>query len=264
MSASADAENGDDCGELKTLLGGRTQSYQWYPMARKYSRRELVADYMVLVTGSLFAFVASIMLLWRSIVSGDEGRKIVGLAVYCFGLLSTMNASLAFNRLVWKDGWFPILLFGDTVSINLMIAGCYTPICLQAGCISMLCTTWCLAFVGIVVQLIYYGVPPAQRYPFDGLLFALMGWVIVPFWGHISPYLSHWAKHLIVTFGLIYTIGAVINRWESLEFHKSIWHICVVVASFIYFMIVFQDFAGGPMLGDHWPDSEFPLDLALR
>lgn len=221
----------------------------WYPEVRRYSRRELFADHVVLLAGSCFSAVGAPMLMWKSIQAHDEPHKQAALLAYSVGLCTMLNASLAFNRGAWSRSWFNFLLFADKLGINLMVAGCYSPICLQSGCIHLLVIEWTLAVVGVMWQWCQYGVPMRQRPPVDYFLFLGMGWAIVPYWDQVTMHLSLKARHYIVTFGLTYTLGTIFNRWESLEFHKFFWHACVLGATALTYWVAFFEVAAGHKLG---------------
>jgi len=246
---AGEASSGDD--ETKGLLSDSdaNEYVPWYPCARKYSRRELMADALVLVCGSLFSAVAVPALLVRSVASGNEPLKQVGLAVYCLGLAAMLNFSAAFNRFCWCERWFPVLQLCDMVGIYLMVAGCYTPACFQSHCLVLFGTVWSLAATGVFWQVFNFGVPSAKRYPVDIILFLVMGWVVVIFRHQVSPYVSDWAVHHVLAFGVIFTVGAGFNSWESLRYHKAIWHMCVLVATILTYLVAYREFAEGLPLG---------------
>lgn len=224
----------------------------WYPCARRYSRRELLADATLHFSGSLFSALAAPALLWRSAAMGDEAAKSAGLAVYCVGLCAVLNFSSLFTCLAWKEPWFPYLQFLDMVGINLMIAGSYTPYCLQSQCLVMLCVVWVLAFFGIAWQVANFGIPAAKRYKVDVWIFLLMGWLVVGFGTEVCQYISPHAVKLSIAFGIIYSVGAGFNVLERLEFHKSIWHAAVLVATMITYHVCYYEFAGGLALGTRY------------
>lgn len=253
--AEAEAGNIDNIdinhAELKGLLTNShgNDCIPWYPCARKYSQRELLADAVVLALGSIFSILATPLLLWHAMMHGGEALKQVGLGVYCMGLCSMLNCSLMFNRYCWREDWFSHLQFFDMVGIYFMVAGCYTPACFQSYCFLLFATTWSLAAVGVLWQGCNFGVPSAKRYPVDITLFLIMGWVIVVFRHQVTPYVSSWAGRHVLSFGIIFTIGAGFNMWESLEFHKAIWHVCVLVGTILTYIVAYREFADGLPLG---------------
>jgi len=230
-------------GELESI--NDCEKVLWYPESRKYSRRELFLDQVVLILGALFGCVATPMLLWKSTIhGGDEALKVSGFCVYSLGLCAMLDASLLFNRYAHREGWFATLLAIDTISINLMIAGSYTPLCFYVECWHLLYMVWLLAFIGIGYQLVNFGVPLGERKNIDLFLFLVMGWSVMLFYPQVFPHISELGGRCLLACGILCTVGAGFNQWQSLEFHKVVWHVLVLAATVIIYVWFYADFAG--------------------
>ncbi|MEM6480161.1 MAG: hypothetical protein AAF647_14140, partial [Pseudomonadota bacterium] len=49
------------------------------------------------------------------------------------------------------------------------------------------------------------------------------------------PALTLW---LMLAGGLVYTIGAFVNHWETLRFNVAIWHVFVLAGSTLFFIAI--------------------------
>lgn len=226
-----------------------TERIPWYPEARKYSTQEILLDTIVNAVGVAASALGAAFLLWRSLSSGDEWQKTMGLGVYSFGIMGMMNASFCFNRYPWREDWFDLLFFMDTSAINIMIASCYTPMAIQARCFKLLTTVWCLALFGIFWQCVQFGIHHKKRYKVELVLFLTMGWLIVAFRHDITPYFHPWCSHVAICFGVLYSGGAIINAWEALPYHKPIWHLCVLIATTLTYTVAYIEIAAGVPMG---------------
>jgi len=228
---------------------------QWYPVpSRRYTRRELVADGIVLSTGVLLSWIGLILLMTRTSNAGDMATKRTGLAVFCVGFLAMLNFSAAYNLFIWKTEMAPALIFLDATGIFLMIACSYTPICLQAECYRILCAEWTMAAVGIFLQFISQscGDKPTVQVGSTSstLLYVAMGWSIMFVWNHVQRCISHWAQVQILFSGCLVSVGIVFQKISRLEFHMAIWHLMVLGTTICLYWVCYKEIAAGFPLGE--------------
>eukprot|EP00928_Gymnodinium_smaydae_P070096 TRINITY_DN54033_c0_g1_i1.p1 TRINITY_DN54033_c0_g1~~TRINITY_DN54033_c0_g1_i1.p1 ORF type:complete len:255 (+),score=48.28 TRINITY_DN54033_c0_g1_i1:320-1084(+) len=245
----ANPDNGGELKKLKEFKGGKDKDgsdrVTWYPCARRYSRRELIADGIVNVLGVILALAFSPLMIIAAKRQGQRQTTIDGLIVFCVCMCGMLTFSCLFNSFARKETWFPYLQFLDMVGINLMVAGSYTPVCIFCKCYTLLGLVYTLAAMGILWQVLNFGVPSSRRVPVDLVLFLCMGWSCLPFSGAILEHFSSSAIMYGLTFGGLFTVGAMINAWEALEFHKPIWHVCVVSATAIEYVLFMREVAYG-------------------
>lgn len=120
----------------------------------------------------------------------------------------------------------------DHISIYVMIAGSYSPICLTVvgGWMgwSLFGFLWACVIAGVVGKIIALG-----KHPHLSLtLYLMMGWaallVIWPMWQNMS----HAAFAWVIAEGVFYTIGAYFfNKDEEHAFYHAIWHVFIVLGS---------------------------------
>lgn len=202
-----------------------------------YSRRELVADGMVHAFGLILGSVSIGVMLVSSLAHHSSLEVSVSLYVYSASLLAMLCCSAIFHALAWSRHIWALRL-ADHSGILLLIAGTYSPFMTFACCPRTLCFVWALALVSITAK--------ASRSRFDRPLFhvpcfLLMGWCVVLVWHDIVLVFSPWARSLMKLGGMLYTAGLVPWKSNRLEFHQSIWHIFVLLASGCFLTVLYHE-----------------------
>lgn len=187
--------------------------------------------------GVLFA-ISSIWMVWPASELGWQWGLSVTLFVAGMFLMFTSSTVYHWvNRVELKQFLRKI----DHTNIYVMIAGSYSPICLGVvgGYLGWIVffLLWFVAIAGAVYKFLAIG-----RYPRLSLaLYLLMGWSGVllakPVWDGLS-----WLElSLILTEGLMYTIGTYFYSHDdnSKHFH-AIWHIFVLLGALAHWGAVFS------------------------
>jgi hemolysin III len=143
-----------------------------------------------------------------------------------------------------KDKVLLILRKIDHSAIFLLIAGTYTPFCINAfdgfwkwGMLSII---WSLAAIGIIVKVFYINAP---RWLNAGI-YVVMGWMCVGASGQMLATLPAWVFIWLITGGVIYTLGAVVYITKIFNFKPNVfgfhevWHIFVILAAAAHFVAV--------------------------
>ena len=202
------------------------------------SSREELVNSITHGVGLLLSIVGSAMLVMPAIVRGDIKRiicfSIYGSSMIILYAVSTLCHSFPLGRI--KN----ILTLIDYSAIYLLIAGTYTPLVLISlrgvwGW-SYFGTIWAMALAGIALTLISRG----RAQVLSIVIYLLMGWlglVVIP---HIVKNISFGAILLLITGGILYSLGIIFYRWEKILFHHAIFHIFVLGGSLChYFAILF-------------------------
>lgn len=130
----------------------------------------------------------------------------------------------------------------DHCTIFIMIAGCYTPLCL--------CTlreynpvlgwtlfgiVWGIAAIGII----FNGID-LKRYKIASMIcYLAMGWCIIFKINVLPELLGKTGFILLVIGGVIYTIGAILyGLGKKHKWMHSIFHMCILVASILQFFCI--------------------------
>ena len=119
----------------------------------------------------------------------------------------------------------------DHISIYVMIACSYTPICVAVvgGMVgwTVFAIMWAVALVGSVYKIVAIG-----RYPRLFLaLYLLMGWSVVFIAKPVYERLSPLSLLLLLTEGLLYTSGTYFYAHDSRRHYHTVWHIFVLLGA---------------------------------
>ncbi|MFN8411860.1 MAG: hemolysin III family protein [Anaerolineales bacterium] len=191
--------------------------------------------------GAILALIGLIALL---IVGWSTPAKIISLAIYGISLIAMFSASATYHMVRVKDKALEVFRKIDHSAIFLLIAGTYTPFCVNAFSgfwkWGMLSIIWSLAFIGIVVKVFYIGAP---RWVNAGI-YVLMGWMSVAAAGQMLSHLPAWVFTWMIVGGVIYTLGAIVYATKIFNFKPGVfgfhevWHIFVLLAAAAHFVAV--------------------------
>ena len=200
-----------------------------------YHRQEL-ANGITHGFGMLFGIIA-IPVLMALAASGGNVAGLVGVGIYGFSFLMVFTASTIYHS-VHQPNIKRVLNIIDHISIYFLIAGTYTPFILtgmlDATGIALLSTLWGIAFLGVIFKIFFIG-----RFNIvSTLLYVAMGWALLfvakPFFASLSTS----SLVLVVTGGLLYTIGVIFYLWERLPYNHAIWHIFVLSAGICHYCAI--------------------------
>jgi len=191
--------------------------------------------------GAILALAGLIALL---IVSWGTPAKVISLLIYGVSLIFLFSASATYHMVLVKDKVLEIFRKVDHAAIYFLIAGTYTPFCVNAFSgfwkWGMLSIIWSLALIGITVKIFYIRAP---RWLNAGI-YLLMGWLCVGAAGQMLTSLSAWVIAWLVIGGVIYTLGAVVYTTKIFNFKPGVfgfhemWHIFVLLAAAAHFVAV--------------------------
>jgi hemolysin III len=187
---------------------------------------------------ALSGLIALLILGWGTAV------KVISLVIYGLSLIFLFSASATYHMVQAKDKALEIFRKIDHAAIYCLIAGTYTPFCVNAfsgfwqwGLLSII---WSLAFIGIVVKVFYIRAP---RWLNAGI-YLLMGWLCIAAIGQMPAVLPVWVMSWLFIGGVIYTFGAIVYITKIFNFipgvfgFHEIWHIFVMLAAAAHFVAV--------------------------
>lgn len=181
---------------------------------------------------ALIAMVAvAVPLMNRAVASGFGWKGILGTALYIAGAWMMYGASTLYH-VVSEPRTKSRLRILDHISIYVMIAGSYSPVCLTAldGTVgwALFAFLWTCVMAGAIGKIRALG-----RHPNLSLtLYLLMGWagllVLIPMWRSM-PHSAFW---WIIAEGVFYSIGAYFFRLdEEHAFYHAVWHIFIMLGT---------------------------------
>lgn len=196
--------------------------------------------------GMMMALFAALPLMLRAVHNPDR-IHILSLLVFIVSMVLLYAASTLYHSLNLSEKMNRILKKTDHMMIFVLIAGTYTPICLnvldkKTG-IPLLGLVWLIAAVGIIIKAFFVYCPKW----FSSLLYIGMGWLCVLVFSRLLNEMSNEAFGWLLAGGIIYTIGGIIYALKLPVFnslHKNfgsheIFHLFVMAGSFCHFVLMY-------------------------
>jgi hemolysin III len=200
-----------------------------------YSRAERVSDAAVHVLGIGAALIAVPMLIALAVILRGDVPAVASTTVYGLALVTMLVFSALFH-LTTRPRPRRIFRSLDHTAILCLIAATYTPFVLLSGAeaTGLLVALWAAALMGAALRAL-----APDRLKLAAVALALaMGWAGLVGGGALFAVLSTPVIVLITIGGLLYTVGVGFCLLERLPFHYTIWHVCVLVASAVFYAAV--------------------------
>ncbi len=196
--------------------------------------------------GTLMAVFAATPLLIKAAHHPDS-IHLISLGIFILSMILLYTASTVYHTFGRTNRIHLRLKKFDHMSIYVLIAGTYTPICLivlggRVG-LTLLAFVWGLAFIGIIVTGFWVYCPKW----FSSAVYIAMGWTCVLAFTQIINSLPLAAFSWLLTGGIIYTVGGIIyalklpvfnNRHKNFGSHE-IFHLFCIGGSFCHFMLMY-------------------------
>jgi hemolysin III len=190
------------------------------------------------------ALVAAVGLVWLLVSSQGQAVKTVSMLIYGISLVLMLSASATYHLAGAGPTTTRILRKIDHASIYLLIAGTYTPLCLNVFSgfwrWGLLAIIWSMAVIGIVVKIFVINAP---RWITAGI-YLVMGWLSILAVHEILQTVPTDMLAWLVAGGLFYTVGALIYilkrpdpRPGVFGFHE-IWHLFVLMGCLSHFIVI--------------------------
>jgi len=199
-----------------------------------YSRAEHLSDIAVHLVALVAAIVAVPVLITLAALWLGDASAITAISIYGATLIAMIACSALYNAFPRAPmSWLFQRL--DHSAIYFKIAGTYTPFTLMTGQgVWLLTGLWGMALAGSGLRVFGSG-----RWKWVAFaLYLLMGWAGVAFGWSIFAALSAPVLALMLTGGILYTVGTIFLLWERLPFHNTIWHVFVMSATAVFFVAV--------------------------
>jgi len=216
------------------------QDYNWkgHSMTSRFHEPSSGFTHLVGAIASAGGLVALLILGWQGF------EKILSLLVYGLSLVGLFAASAAYHLAKVGPASRQILRKLDHSAIFLLIAGTYTPFCVNAftGFFrwGLLVVIWSIALIGILVKVSWIGAP---RW-LNAVMYVLMGWLCISAIGQMTVALTPFTLAWLIMGGVIYTLGAIVYATKLFNFvpgkfgFHEVWHIFVLLGALAHFVAV--------------------------
>jgi hemolysin III len=200
-----------------------------------YTRAERIADGIIHAMG-IAASVVGVVVLLAIAMPMLDAFSTSALMIYGVTLVTLFCISAAYHMITHAH-WKPFLRRCDQAAIFFKIAGTYTPLVILIGSAfsySVLAVVWITALTGAIAKLSVW--KQMERYSVH--LFLALGWASLTLAWPIFSTLPLPVSILILTGGVLYSVGVIFHQWESLRYQNAIWHGFVLAASSCHFAAV--------------------------
>jgi len=195
------------------------------------------------LVGVLLALVALVVLLTTAAGSADQ---VVAFGIFGHSLIALYGASALYHLLPVSASAIARLRRLDHMTIFILIAGTYTPICVlaleggwRAGLLALI---WTPALCGVVLKILWMDAP---RWLSVGVCLA-MGWVALIAASAIFRAIPSGGIAWILVGGLVYSVGALIyglkrpNLVPGIFGFHELWHLFVMAGSACHFWVMLR------------------------
>lgn len=197
--------------------------------------------------GLILMSVGAGPLLMRARESGSK-MTLAGMIVFVVSCCLLYAASTTYHTVVLDEKKTTVFRKLDHMSISIMIAGTYTPICLtvlkgRVGYILLL-AIWALALGGVLLKLFWVTCPKWL----SSVIYLIMGWLCVFIFPFLDGRMSAEAFVWLALGGIFYTIGAIIYAMHPKKFDAKhiyfgsheIFHVFIMLGTFCHYMLMYR------------------------
>lgn len=192
---------------------------------------------------SFFFFLGAGSLL---LAKATNSTALLAAGIYVLGLLLLFGISAIYHRPHWQLARRKLLKRFDHSAIFVVIAGTFTPICLlalaeQTGN-QLLLIVWIVAFIGVMQSIFWVKAP---KY-ITAIFYIVMGWLAVPYFAEFKVALGLPQFYLIVSGGIVYTVGAVFYALKKPKLnpvyfgYHELFHIFTIIGACLHFLVIYR------------------------
>lgn len=209
---------------------------------KTYTAGEETANAITHVVGSHLGAAMVAILCYAACLSGkDLPWKIVSGCVFGFSVIFLYAISSAYHAVTYLPAK-RILKLMDHMAIYVLIAGTYTPFCLQTlrSCdnAALGWTIFGIEWAAVIVGILFK-VRTAGKFRYiSTIAYIIMGWVVVIAIVPIVRALGGFGTMWLALGGVLYTAGTAFYLWKSLPYSHMVWHIFVLAATICQFFCI--------------------------
>lgn len=174
----------------------------------------------------------------------DTSSQFLATTVYSLSLVGLFSCSAIYHRIQWQEKARAIMRRLDHAAIFMLIAGTMTPLFLMTlpsdSGPKAIALIWIVAIVGIGQAVFWIAAPKWLA----AVLYVGAGWLGFPYLSQMSAVIGTRGVVLVLTGGILYTIGALIyalkrpNPWPKVFGYHEIFHVLVAIAALCHFILI--------------------------
>lgn len=195
--------------------------------------------------GLVFAVIVTIPLLTKA--SRTPGTAVWAFAIYAVSTIMLYLASTTYHSFNLTETVNTIFKKIDHMMIFVLIAGTYTPFCIQViggkEGYTLTAVIWAIAATGMIIKMFFVFCPKWV----SSVLYIGMGWICVFFLKTLIARMSAPAFAWLFAGGVVYTIGGIIYSMKMPGFNErhpnfgthEIFHLFVMAGSLCHFIALY-------------------------
>ena len=197
------------------------------------SKEELGNTWTHLI-GVIFA-LSSIWMVWPAI--NTSWQMAFGVFFFIVGMFLMFLSSTIYHWVrpgVAKN----ILRKCDHISIYVMIACSYTPICVGVigGWLGWMVFgfLWAIALIGSIAKIVALGKHPRLSLA----MYLIMGWSVLIIFPKVMEKLSPLSLTFLIAEGILYTAGTYFYAHDKQPHYRAIWHVFVLLGAIAHWSVI--------------------------
>lgn len=196
--------------------------------------------------GILLALLGTVLLLVKTCFGGADPWRVVSFSVYGASMVCLYLASTLYHSVNTTPRGRIGLRKYDHISIYLLIAGTYTPVCLVplrgVWGWGLFAAIWVLAVIGIFLTLFWIDCPRIVT----TVIYIAMGWLAISALLPLHRTLGREGMFWLLLGGVLYTVGGLSYalKWPGRKNPRfgchEIFHVFILLGSLSHFLMMYR------------------------
>jgi len=193
--------------------------------------------------GFVGGIILTPLLLTKAALHDPSVIKMVSASIFCLSMILLYGASTGYHTFILPPKPAKVLKTIDHMSIFVLIAGSYTPICLnvlpEKEGRMIIIIIWSLALAGILMKAFWVMCP---KYV-SSIVYISMGWMALLKIGSIFTSLGISGFIWLIIGGIFYTIGGILYAFKisfSSDWSQhEVFHVFVLLGTLCHFIMMY-------------------------
>lgn len=196
--------------------------------------------------GAVLAIIGTFLLLTKTAKSDQNIRYFISFLIYGLSMIGLYTASTLYHCVNCSVSGRIALRKFDHISIYLLIAGSYTPICLLElrGTLgwTLFIVIWALALLGTAMALLWINCPRQLT----ATVYIVMGWLAVIALIPIRQAMGSLGLFWLLLGGILYTVGGILYalKWPGRSNPRfgchEVFHVFILLGSIAHFLLMYH------------------------